>query len=180
MLNFLTKLFPQKWEHVYPPFSPTWDYDPNLPKAVIVDIDGTLCDLNGRNPFDPSESDQDLPNQQLTTMLLILQGLRDTHSSKKVTPIFITMRSYEVYPLLENYLDQLGLDTNRIYMREPQDRRHSPVIKKEIYEKHIKGKYNILGVFEDDAEVIHMWRKECKLFCLQVNDSIKRKRKNAV
>jgi predicted kinase len=36
--------------------------DPELPKALICDLDGTLAILNGRNPFDASTCEEDKLN----------------------------------------------------------------------------------------------------------------------
>ena len=38
------------------------DYDPNLPNAIICDLDGTLALLNGRNPYDASLCEDVIPN----------------------------------------------------------------------------------------------------------------------
>src|SRR6218665_209089 len=35
------------------------DQNPDLPKAIICDLDGTLALMNGRNPFDASKRDED-------------------------------------------------------------------------------------------------------------------------
>ena len=54
-------------------------------------------------------------------------------------------------------------------MRETNDYRQDAVIKKEIYEKEIEGKYCIQGVFEDRTQCVNMWRK-LGLTCFQVTD----------
>lgn len=41
-------------------------------------------------------------------------------------------------------------------------------MKKEIYEKYIKGKYNVMGVFDDRDRVVEMWRS-IGLTCFQVD-----------
>ena len=38
---------------------PTIERDPDLPNALIVDIDGTLAHMNGRSPYDPSKYHED-------------------------------------------------------------------------------------------------------------------------
>lgn len=52
-------------------------------------------------------------------------------------------------------------------MRSDGDDRRDDIVKKELYDNHIKGKYNVKYVFDDRSRVIDMWRKE-GLRCLQV------------
>ena len=52
-------------------------------------------------------------------------------------------------------------------MRSRGDKRPDQVIKKEIYDKYIKDKFNVLCVFEDRDKVVEMWRDE-GLLCNQV------------
>ena len=54
-------------------------------------------------------------------------------------------------------------------MRNANDYRPDEVIKKEIYEREIKGKYDIICVFDDRNKVVDMWREEGFL-CCQVAD----------
>jgi len=43
--------------------------NPNLPKAIICDLDGTLALMNGRNPFDASKCDEDEINNPVANVL---------------------------------------------------------------------------------------------------------------
>ena len=43
-------------------------------------------------------------------------------------------------------------------MRKAGDNRVDYVIKYEIFDQHIRNKYNVLGVFDDRSQVINMWR----------------------
>lgn len=44
-------------------------YDFRLPDAVICDLDGTLCLMNGRNPYDASTCQDDLLNAEVMDVL---------------------------------------------------------------------------------------------------------------
>ncbi len=44
-----------------------------------------------------------------------------------------------------------------LLMRAPGDSRRDSIVKRELYEKHIKGKYNVVAVFDDRPSVI----REC-------------------
>jgi hypothetical protein len=54
-------------------------------------------------------------------------------------------------------------------MREDGDKRPDYVIKREIYETHIKENYDVAYVFEDRELVVKMWREQ-GLRCFQVAD----------
>lgn len=56
---------------------------------------------------------------------------------------------------------------NSLYMRDNTDHRKAEVVKKEIYDKHIKGKYDVVLAIDDDPDVCRMWKNE-GLFVLQV------------
>lgn len=54
-------------------------------------------------------------------------------------------------------------------MRPKGDMRKDSIIKKELFEAHIKDKYYIEAVFDDRNQIVDTWRKEIGLTCLQVN-----------
>jgi hypothetical protein len=44
-------------------------------------------------------------------------------------------------------------------MRKTGDKRQDAIVKQEIYDTKIKGKYNILAVFDDRPQVCRMWHQ---------------------
>jgi hypothetical protein len=52
-------------------------------------------------------------------------------------------------------------------MRKLNDNRPDDIIKKELYDQYIKGKYFVKFVLDDRDSVVRMWRNE-GLLCLQV------------
>jgi len=52
-------------------------------------------------------------------------------------------------------------------MRKTGDSRKDSIVKREIFEEHIKGKYRIQFVLDDRNQVVEMWR-QLGLTCLQV------------
>ncbi|MGH7203736.1 MAG: AAA family ATPase, partial [Candidatus Levyibacteriota bacterium] len=50
-----------------------------------------------------------------------------------------------------------------------KDFRKDAVVKKELYETHISGKYEVLFVLDDRDQVVEMWRKDLGLPCFQVD-----------
>jgi hypothetical protein len=45
-------------------------------------------------------------------------------------------------------------------MRPENDQRKDTVVKDEIYENHIKGRYNVLLIADDRQSVVDMWRSK--------------------
>lgn len=136
-----------------------------LPYAVICDIDGTVALRNNRSPFDYSKVCEDTFDPRMLEVLY-------TFIESGVKIIFITGREDmdNCRELTTKWLDkniaysESGWD---LIMRSKGDHRSDAEIKKEIYDKYIKDKYNILCVFEDRDKVVKMWRDE-GLLCNQV------------
>lgn len=136
-----------------------------LPYAVICDIDGTVALRNNRSPFDYSKVCEDTFDPRMLEVLY-------TFIESGVKIIFVTGRED-----MDNCreLTTKWLDKNIAYsesgweliMRSKGDHRSDAEIKKEVYDKYIKDKYNILCVFEDRDKVVKMWRDE-GLLCNQV------------
>lgn len=142
------------------PQEPTPIYDNSLRDACIFDMDGTLALLNGRNPYDASSCGSDLVNepvriclekfQRNSYMIIIVSGRKSEH--RKETEDWL--RNHKIY---YDYL----------YMRAEEDNRDDRIVKKEIYDEHIRGKYNVFAVWDDRNKVVDMWRK-LGLTCFQV------------
>lgn len=136
-----------------------------LPYAVICDIDGTVALRNNRSPFDYSKVCEDTFDPRMLEVLY-------TFIESGVKIIFVTGRE-DVDNCRE--LTIKWLDKNIAYsesgwdliMRSKGDHRSDAEIKKEIYDKYIKDKYNVMCVFEDRDKVVKMWRDE-GLLCNQV------------
>lgn len=135
--------------------------NPNLPKAIICDLDGTLALMNGRNPFDASTCDQDLINEPVSNLLknykklgykiLLVSGREDKYKE----PTLRFLATHEIV------FDDL-------MMRKTKDSRKDSVVKTEIYNNHIKGNYFIEFVLDDRNQVVDTWRNDLKLPCFQV------------
>lgn len=132
-----------------------------LENCIIVDVDGTLALINGRNVYDDSLVHTDKPNTPVVdlvkhfiaasyTKIIILSG-REDKCMKQTTDWLIANIIY---------FDQ-------IFMRKTGDNRKDSVVKREIYEEHIKDKYYVQFVLDDRNQVVDMWR-ELGLLCLQV------------
>jgi len=53
-------------------------------------------------------------------------------------------------------------------MRKEDDMRKDAIIKRELFDNFIEGKYQIEFVLDDRNQVVDLWRNELKLSCFQV------------
>lgn len=132
----------------------------NLPKCIICDIDGTLALINGRSPYDDSLIHTDKVNEDVRKLLW-------RYKSQGVTVIILSGRMDKCQIQTEKWLQDNSIYYDKIYMRKTDDFRQDAVVKKEIYEEHIKDKYYVESVLDDRDQVVKMWR-ELGLLCLQV------------
>lgn len=131
--------------------------NPELPYAVICDLDGTLALLNGRSPYDASTCENDLLNVPVANLI----------ENQKV--ILVSGREDKYKEQTEKFLNKYGIVYEALYMRKADDTRKDAIIKREIFDNHIRCKYNISFVLDDRNSVVEMWR-DMGLTCLQVAD----------
>jgi len=125
-------------------------YDPELPDCYLCDIDGTLAQMNGRGPFEWMKVDTDLPRKAVIDVVNAL--------AESKTMILLSGRDGVCKELSQDWLEAEKVNHHDFFIRPAGDNRKDTLIKEEIYFKHIKGKYNVLGVFDDRDQVVHMWR----------------------
>ncbi|WNO25972.1 polynucleotide kinase [Microbacterium phage ASegato] len=135
-----------------PDLTPAAPYSHMLPDAYIVDTDGTVADHVGiRSPYDTSRYDLDAAHEDVIQLV--------NHLEKDFHIIGVSGRSEEHRPAtVKWWLDNVGFIPENFFMRPTGDGRPDDVIKAEIYEKEIRGKFNIMGVLDDRARVLRMWR----------------------
>jgi predicted kinase len=136
--------------------------DAGLPKAIVCDLDGTLALMHGRNPFDAAHCDDDELNEPVATVLRNFAG-----SGRQI--LLVSGREDCYRQPTVRFLDKHSIPCHRLWMRKTGDFRKDTVIKKEIFEAEIAGRYFIEFVLDDRNQVVDMWRKELHLPCFQVN-----------
>lgn len=137
--------------------------DASLQHIYICDLDGTVALMGERSPFDWKSVDKDLPNRHVVDTICKLY--RNTHV------VFMSGRDEVCKSESIQWIhEHLGIqkDDIELYMRPKGDYRKDSIIKKELYENHIKDKYYVIGVFDDRNQVVDLWRKEIGLTVFQV------------
>ena len=136
--------------------------DSSLPKAIICDLDGTLSLLNGRDPYDASSADEDGLNAPVASVLAMAKA-----QGYKV--ILLSGREQLYREPTERFLLKHQIAYDLLLMRTTNDYRKDNVIKKELFQQEIAGKYFIEFLLDDRNQVVDMWRKDLHLPCFQVN-----------
>lgn len=141
-------------------------HNPDLPNAIIVDIDGTVALMN-RSPYDWGKVGEDKSNQ---IVIDIINSYKK--SNPNLTVIFVSGRDEKCKDLTIEWLNKYttGLFPTKepyLLMRPQGDIRKDTEIKQEIYENNIKDKFNVKFVLDDRNCVVQMWRS-LGLTCLQV------------
>ena len=136
--------------------------DSSLPKAIICDLDGTLSLLNGRDPYDASSADEDGLNAPVASVLAMAKA-----QGYKV--ILLSGREQLYREPTERLLLKHQIAYDLLLMRTTNDYRKDNVIKKELFQQEIAGKYFIEFLLDDRNQVVEMWRKDLHLPCFQVN-----------
>lgn len=134
-----------------------------MQNIVIFDIDGTLAKRNDRSPFDWAKVKHDSPNIPIVKILSLFSCCCSVYEIFIFSGRDEICRKETIAWLMEN-----GIRFKELYMRAEGDNRKDSIVKKELFEKHIQGKYNVLAVFDDRQQVVDMWRNELGLTCLQV------------
>lgn len=136
--------------------------DESLPKAVICDLDGTLSLLNGRDPYNAATCDNDLLNAPVASVLQMAKA-----QGYKV--ILLSGREDKYREPTLRFLAKHQIDYDLLLMRTTNDFRKDNIIKRELFEQEIQGKYFINFLLDDRNQVVDMWRKDLHLPCFQVN-----------
>ncbi len=138
-----------------------------LPKCVVFDLDGTLCDITHRLKWikqKPKRWDKfqqgvmdDKPKREIIELGRMI--------SRNMPVIISSGRNEEVRNDTEEWLWVYGVAYDKLMMRGLKDYRKDYIIKNEM-RIEIEKEYDILFVVDDRDQVVSMWR-EHGITCLQ-------------
>lgn len=152
------KIIWDMWKKYIKPSPKVVKDNSSLPTCVICDIDGTLALFGDANPYE-RDFTKDTPNMRIYELLHRLSDDR--------TIMLVSGRQDKYREQTMKWLDMHGIPYHRLFMRKTDDLRKDTIVKREIYNREINGKYNVLFVLDDRNSVVDMWRQE-GLTCLQV------------
>jgi predicted kinase len=130
----------------------TYEPPPDAPRIVLVDIDGTVALINDRSPYDVSRVSTDLPNAP------VIAAVRAMHAAGHEI-VFCSGRTDDCREDTAAWLDEhVGVPYTALFMRVTGDQRRDSIVKQEIFDKEIRSRYHVVGVFDDRQQVVRMWR----------------------
>lgn len=121
--------------------------------AVVVDIDGTLALHNGRSPYDLHLCGNDLPNPPV---VMAVEHAR----AGGARIIFCSGREDSARADTEEWLEihVARTDDEPLFMRAADDKRRDSIVKRELFDAHIRDRYEVAYVLDDRNQVVAMWR----------------------
>ena len=147
-----------------------------LPRAVIFDLDGTVCDDSHRQTIllnNKGNITDDIWRQYHSACVddapidIVCRCLYLLSLDNEI--IIITGRDEQYRQITLDWLLKHNLPHDELYMRPNGHHVSSVEFKRNIYNEQIKDKFDIVGVFEDRKCVTDMWREE-GLICLQTKE----------
>jgi predicted kinase len=123
------------------------------PKAVMVDVDGTVALMAGRSPYDETRIHEDRPN------LPVIAAVRAMHAAGHEI-VFCSGRTDACWEATEVWLkEHVAVPFAALFMRRAGDGRKDSVVKREIFDEEIRHRWNVVAVFDDRAQVVRAWRE---------------------
>jgi predicted kinase len=134
---------------------------PGTPYAVLVDIDGTVALKGARSPFDESRVHEDRPNAP------VIEAIEAEYDAGRRI-VFMSGRTDACRTVTETWLRaHIGVPFEALHMRPSGDARKDSVVKRELFDRHVRDRYNVRRVYDDRNQVVDMWRS-LGLTCLAV------------
>jgi predicted kinase len=130
----------------------TYVGDESLPKAIIVDVDGTIAQMSGRGPFEWHRVGEDLPRKLIIDMV-------KNYFAQGYEILIVSGRSDECKAETQEWLHHHRVPVQELHMRKEGDYRRDSAIKEEIFWTHLAHKYNIVAAIDDRPMMIRAWHE---------------------
>lgn len=146
--------------------APTLAQDETLPKAIVVDLDGTMAHIDHRSPYDIAKVYEDTVNQPIRDLVEIM--LKSGHHI-----IFMSGRDESARKDTVRWLtDKAKLDPKDydLYLRPDNDQRPDTKYKQDVFHESVEGHYFIDFWIEDRWRMTNAVRNELGITCLQCAD----------
>jgi predicted kinase len=131
--------------------------------SVIVDVDGTISFNSGhRNWYDYEKVIDDEPIIPIINLVKMYK-----QNNYKIIIVSAREGTPECIAATTEWLKKQNIIYDELFMRKAGDYRRDSLVKEEIYNTFIKGKFNVEIVLDDRSSVVSKWR-ELGLRCAQV------------
>lgn len=137
----------------------------SLPKAIVVDVDGTLTTGSlTRSPYDWHRVGEDEVND-------VVAELVETMKAAGYKIIVMSGRDGVCQPQTEEWLQRHNIVYDEIHMRAEGDQRRDSIVKRELFDNHVRNNYNVRFAVDDRAQVVSECWRAMGLVCLDVAGS---------
>jgi len=126
--------------------------DESLPQAIVFDIDGTLAHMAGkRGPFEWDKVDVDDPDEMVIAMA-------KAYAAAGYVIVVLSGRDGSCRDLTEKWLVKHNVPFSELHMRAAADQRSDYIIKEELFDAHLRNRFNVKMMVDDRPQVCRMWR----------------------
>ena len=152
------------WNYLPPYKIEKYENDPDLPPVILVDIDGTLAIKHpDRDIHEYHKVHMDFPNEPVIRAVRALRQM-----DHKI--ILMSGRVEDCRDVTEAWIERNVGYGIPLYMRKSGDFRQDYIVKHELFQEHIAGKYRVLMSFDDRDQVVDLWRRKLGIPTFQVAD----------
>lgn len=102
-----------------------FSFNPKLPSAILVDIDGTLAIRGNRSPYDFLKVGEDKVNEPIKNLVNILSS-----NPYNYKVIIFSGRDDSCFDITRNWLIKNQINFDYLHMRKTNDRRKDSIVKK--------------------------------------------------
>jgi predicted kinase len=133
--------------------------DRTLPDAVVIDIDGTYALPVSRHPYDSSQYHTDELERRLAALV---DKLADNHGFQIIV---LTGREEKFRDVTLDWFNDKKAYLDELWMRPEGDQRRDNVVKLELFNRHVRSRFNVVAAFDDRDRVVRLWRRLGLLTC---------------
>lgn len=169
------KVIRRMFEAVKDKYIADYKYIPDLPECIIVDIDGTLAHMTGRSPYDYTQVSTDVVDDVVRDLVWRYQAPDSGTGLPGVYTIIVSGRKDECKKETIQWLNDNDIKFDELHMRSADDvdkdgnELDDRIVKRQIFDKWIRSRYNVKFVLDDRDRVVELWRS-LGLKCLQVSE----------
>jgi predicted kinase len=127
--------------------------DADLQSAILVDIDGTLAIKGDRGPYDFARCGEDLLNES------VKRGIESFKRAHADRIILLSGRGEEYREQTEAWLDKHLIRYDELWMRPAGDTRRDDIVKAELFDAHLRHRFNVRVSLDDRDRVVALWRR---------------------
>jgi predicted kinase len=140
------------WMNDTPPVAP-YVPDAGLPSAIMCDIDGTLALMGARGPYDFARCGEDALNESVRRALVSFRLANNDEI------VLLSGRGEEYREETEGWLARHAVPYDELWMRPAGDVRRDDIVKAELFDAHLRHRFNVRVSLDDRDRVVALWRR---------------------